>query len=216
METMREMDLSPTQREQVDAIVARFQASRSAFEQEHGEARRALEKQIRESGPETAEGKEARQKMKALAEQAPRPEASQQEAFALLTPAQQETFRKSLAEREARFAARQQGRRGPGDMKDMEDREGMRDGAARPPRGGPDGGGDDGARGGSPPRAREGAGASKGAGDRGAPRGVGGGKAGPPSPKGSDAQKPARKDSGPEDSGQRDSGQRDSGNDPMR
>jgi Spy/CpxP family protein refolding chaperone len=127
METMRQMDLSPTQREQVDAIVARVQDARAAFEKAHGEDRRALEKTIKENGPGTAAGQEARQKMKEIAGKAPRPEPFQEEAFALLTPAQQETFRKNLAEREAQLEARQRDRRGG--------MEGMRDGATGPPRG---------------------------------------------------------------------------------
>lgn len=176
METMRAAELSPEQREKVDAIMARFQSERQAFEKEHREAREALEKRISEHGPDTAEGRQVRQEMRNLAEKAPKPEAFQAEAFAVLTSAQQESFRKSLAEREARLQARQGNR-----QRSMEGQDGEAPGRGQA--GGRPAAGDGAARG-QRPRAggAAGTGGAGGAGERGEsdrPRGRGGaGRAG--------------------------------------
>lgn len=108
IETMKAMDLAPEQRQKVEAITRKFVEAREAFEKEHGEARRELEKKAKEAGRDSAEGKKVREELKALAEKAPKPEPFQTEAFAVLTPAQQESFKKSLAEREAKRKAMQE------------------------------------------------------------------------------------------------------------
>ena len=163
METMKSMDLSPEQREKVDAVVARFQTARNEFESANGEARKALEQKVKENGPETAEGKEARQAMKALAEKAPKPEAYQAEAFALLTPDQQEAFKKRLAEREAAMQERRKGEQAGPDGK-RPPRGGQQPGAGGPPsgRGGDQGGNQGGNQGGAGRGADQGQGRGKG------------------------------------------------------
>lgn len=108
IETMKAMELSPEQREKIEAMTRKFLDARQAFEKEHGEARRELEKRGKEAGRESAEGKKVREELKALAEKAPKPEPFQTEAFAVLTPEQQATFKKNLAEREAKRKAMQE------------------------------------------------------------------------------------------------------------
>ncbi|MFO0874602.1 MAG: hypothetical protein U0575_11615 [Phycisphaerales bacterium] len=103
LEALNFIDLQGEQKQKVDAVLKRFDDARAAFEQEFGDKRRELQKQIKDAGgPGSKEGVALRKQAQEIMDKAPKPEPYQKEIFELLTPAQQETLKAKLAELEKR------------------------------------------------------------------------------------------------------------------
>lgn len=103
--------LSDEQRAKAETLEKDFRSKEEAWRKENGEKMKQLADAMRDSGgtpdPETVK------QMKALQESRPKLEEMQKQVFALLTPEQQETFKKNLAANEAKLKE-QAGKRGPG------------------------------------------------------------------------------------------------------
>lgn len=116
METWREFKgtVSADVQAKADTIQKEFEAKVQAWQKENGEKMRELAEQVRGMGEGGAKpDKAAMDQMKQLNESRPKVEEAHRQIFALLSPEQQEGFKKKLAENEKKMRE-QMGRRGEG------------------------------------------------------------------------------------------------------
>jgi hypothetical protein len=118
MASLSDLQLTESQQRSVKAIADEFRVAQREYQESLGEDNRALLRQIREareSGSPPPEG--AREKLRKIEDERPKPTAYQQRIWAELTAEQQEQLKQNLAERKQQMAERRQQRqREGGDM----------------------------------------------------------------------------------------------------
>lgn len=116
MMTFNEMKASLTddQRAKAEQIEKDFRVKEEAWRKENGEKMKALAEAARNSGG--APDPQTMQQMKALNDSRPKLDEVQKQIFGMLTPEQQETFKKNMAVNEAKLKeqAAKRGAGGPG------------------------------------------------------------------------------------------------------
>lgn len=115
LEGMKE-SIAPETWAKIDKIRGDFKAEMTKWQEANGKRARELMEQMREARESGGQPDKALlDEMQKLNEGRPNMEANQKQIFALLTPEQQEAFRKKLAENEAKARERRGSQGGPGE-----------------------------------------------------------------------------------------------------